>query len=113
MTPRYALSPAARRDLHSIDEYYVREAGAETADRILDAILKAIAHYADWPQTAALRPELAPGIRSAPVASYMLYFRPYPNGNGIRVMRIIHGARDQANAFLRSRERRRLRDRTE
>ncbi len=111
MTRRYALTQSARRDLQAIDRYYVREAGIATADRILDIILTTLDRCATWPQSGPLRPEIVPGIRSAPAAGYMIYFRPRPHGDGIQVMRVIHGARDQAAAFVRQRERVRQRNR--
>lgn len=43
------------------------------------------------------RPDLAPGLRSYPAESYIIYYKPEPDG--IIAVRVIHGSRDQEVAL--------------
>ncbi|MPZ17529.1 MAG: hypothetical protein GEV06_06415 [Luteitalea sp.] len=104
MKRRFSLTRSARQDLQSIDGYHVREYGVPAADRLLNRIVEAIERYAEWPMSAPARPELASDLRGFNVASYMVYYAPQAR-SGIRVERIIHGARDQAALFTRHRQR--------
>lgn len=70
----------------------------------MEAIVDAIQQYAEWPLSAPARGELAPELRGFPVVGYMVYYTPRERG-GIRVERIVHGARNQAALFARARRR--------
>ena len=38
------------------------------------------------------RPELAPALRCFVIGSYLIFYRPQPDG--IQVIRVLHGSRD-------------------
>jgi toxin ParE1/3/4 len=44
-----------------------------------------------------LREDLLPGLRCWSVGNYVIYFRP--KGDGIDVVRVVHGARDEGALF--------------
>ena len=43
------------------------------------------------------RDELSPGLRSVVMGSYLIFYRPLEDG--IRLMRVFHGARDLPSLF--------------
>ena len=73
----------------------------ESAERLLDAVERAIDLLRSRPQAGRARGFRSPrlqGIRSWVVGgfeSYLSFYRPVPNG--IEVVRFIHGARDIPN----------------
>ena len=83
---------AARRDLQEIGRYLAREASPDIAIAQLRRIQRTADALAAMPYSAQPRPELGPEIRSRRVGSYMLYFRPQPDG--IEILRVLHGRRD-------------------
>ena len=83
----------ARADLRSIAEYIGQESGSrEIAKRFLDTVNRRCQAYAAQPQSAELRPELGQGIRCFAVRSYIVFYQN--RGDGINVLRVIHGSRD-------------------
>jgi toxin ParE1/3/4 len=59
---------------------------------MLDRIDKVLRMLRDRPLLGRERKELAPGLRSFPVGSYILYYLPLPNG--IEVVRVRSGYMD-------------------
>jgi toxin ParE1/3/4 len=92
--PRLEISPAAKNDLIEIGLYIARQSGSRRlADSFLDSIVSACETLATQPEMGELRKEFITGqYRSFSVDSYVIYFRP--TQDGIRVARILHGARD-------------------
>ncbi len=86
------LTRQARADLRAIWLQVARGRDAATADRMTATILEKTMAHAQFPETGRLREELAPGLRSFPVAPYVIFFRPV--GTTIVVLRILHGHRD-------------------
>ena len=39
------------------------------------------------------------GLRSFPVGNYLVFYRPLAEGDGIAVIRVLHGARDLRHHF--------------
>lgn len=91
---RVRLSPEAKRDLVDIGCYIAKESGnQETADRFLDTLDRTFRLLASHPEMGESRVEFATGkYRSFSVGNYVIYFRP--DEQGIRVARVLHGARD-------------------
>lgn len=91
---RLELSPLAEEDLIEIGAYIARRSGSrETARRFLQKIMAACDRLAVFPELGQLRTELATGrYRSFSIGHYVIYYRPVVDG--IRVARILHGARD-------------------
>jgi len=92
--PRLEISPAATNDLVEIGLYIARQSGSrQRADSFLDSIVATCEMLATQPEMGELRVEFATGqYRSFSVGSYVIYFRPMQGG--IRIARILHGARD-------------------
>jgi toxin ParE1/3/4 len=81
----------ARDQLEDIWLYIARDKDA-AADRLLDRIDAALFDLADRPMMGRARPELAPELRSFVVGSYVLFYRPQPDG--ILLVAVLHGSRD-------------------
>ena len=88
----------ALQDLDEIWDYIGRESPA-AADRVVRAIESTAHKLADAPLIGQPWPEWAPGLRSfcALPYPYVLFYRPLDDG--IRLMRILHGARDFPHLF--------------
>jgi toxin ParE1/3/4 len=91
---RLELSPEARNDLVEIGTYIARHSGStQQAGNFMDVIYQTCEMLASRPGMGELRREFATGLyRSFTVGNYVIYFRPIDQG--IRVARILHGARD-------------------
>ena len=96
MTPRLARSRQARADLAEIWRYIAADNPA-AARRLLERIEAVARLLAERPLMGRPRPNLAPGLRSFPVGAYVLYYRPV--SAGIRIVRVLHGARDLGRFF--------------
>jgi toxin ParE1/3/4 len=64
------------------------------ADQFIDRILNRCQLLAEKPRMGRERPELRAGLRSFAVGSYLIIYPPI--GDGIEVVRVLHGARDLA-----------------
>lgn len=93
MGKRYVVTTAASRDLRII-AYYIRDReGGRVANRITARLHDVMAFLADNPGTGHVRHELVDdGYRAWTVWSYIIIYDP--TKNPIRVVRILHGARD-------------------
>lgn len=91
---RLELSPEAERDLENICFYIAQQSGSrERAATFLRLVHRTCELLATQPEMGQRRPEFAAGnYRSFTVGSYVIYFSPV--GDGIRVARVLHGARD-------------------
>lgn len=81
----------ARRDLDDIWFYIARD-NPERADQFVDSIVVKCESISESPYMGRARPELGSGVRSLPHEEYIIYYRV--SGDGIDVLRVIHGARD-------------------
>jgi toxin ParE1/3/4 len=75
----------------------IAEDNPVAADRWLDTVDAKCQLLAQMPEAGRRRPELAPDLRSLPVGSYVIFYRPVPGG--IQVIRVLHGARDLPALF--------------
>lgn len=62
------------------------------AERWLNSIDKKCQMLAQMPDLGRRRSDLAPELRGLPVGSYVIFYRPIPDG--IQIIRVLHGARD-------------------
>ena len=92
--PHLEISPAANNDLVEIGLYIARQSGSQQrADSFLDSIVATCQMLAMQPEMGEIRTEFATGeYRSFSLGSYVVYFRP--TQGGVRIARILHGARD-------------------
>ena len=77
---------------------YVAAERPRAATDILLKIRKACERTSDWPESGRRREEIAPGVRSALVKPYVIFYR-YAAGR-VQVLRILHGKRDIVRVFL-------------
>jgi toxin ParE1/3/4 len=88
----YRLTRAGRGDLSEIHEYIARDQ-PETAKRYLSILRDQCRLLATNPGLG-LQPEEYLGLYKFPVGNYLIFYRPV--GDGIQVIRVLHGSRDIA-----------------
>lgn len=88
---QYSLDEQAEQDL---DEIWltIAEDSLDPADRMIDRLTDSFILLAGQPLMGRERPELAPNLRSFPVDSYVIFYRP--TTDGISIARVLHGSRD-------------------
>jgi len=84
----------ALNDLASIYRYLTREASAEVARRYLERFEDKLGVLAANPGIGTRRIPGHPDVRLFPVERHLVFYRPLPKGDGIEVIRILHGARN-------------------
>jgi plasmid stabilization system protein ParE len=94
--PRLLISSRAERDLLDIWDYIAAEAAPAPADAVLARLHGAMEVLAAGPLIGRERPEFDGTPRSIVVRPYVIFYEPLPEGDGILVWRVVHGARDLA-----------------
>lgn len=89
--PRLKLQPRAERDLDEIKDYIARD-NPRRALSFVRELRQVCERLAANPRMGRARPELRPGLRSFPHGDYLIFYRPLRDG--VRVVRVLHGARD-------------------
>ena len=89
--------PRAESDLIDIWRYIAQDSPVN-ADRFLDRLDVVFSNLAALPGMGRLRPEFASDLRSFPVGSYLVFYRP--TEDGIDIVRVLHRRRDIPRAFL-------------
>jgi toxin ParE1/3/4 len=89
---RILRRPEAVRDLLSIWRYVAESAGDERAGSVIRTIDQKLHTLAEFPQMGRRRDELAVGLRSIPVAAYLVFY--YPLDDGIELVRVLDSRRD-------------------
>ena len=84
------FGPVARTDLRDIGLWIKDASGSATADRVIQSILQATRQLEHFPLLG--RVGLVAATRELPVAGlpYIVVYKPEPDG--VRVVRVIHGA---------------------
>ena len=90
------LTPEAQSDLIKIWSY-IAQYNQEAANNIIDKIYQKSQTLAESPYIGTARPELAPDLRSFVVEKYVLFYQPI--SDGVRIVRVLHGARDIEQLF--------------
>lgn len=97
MESRIIRTRRAQADLAAIWRYIARDSVA-AADDLSSELDDALRRLAAAPHIGRPREELAAGLRSFALRPYTLYYRVL--GNGIELIRVLHGARDiQSDSF--------------
>jgi toxin ParE1/3/4 len=96
VTRRLRRSEAAESDLDDIWSYIAADSPA-AADRVILRILAAEDRLAEFPELAAARPEMRPGLRIWPVGAYLMLYRV--DRDAVEIVRIVHGARNLGQAL--------------
>jgi toxin ParE1/3/4 len=88
---QYRVADAARADLEQIWLFIAQDDPA-VADRFVRRIVARFPVLASMPLMGRQREDLAARLRSLPVSSYIIFYRPIEEG--IEIVRVLHGARD-------------------
>ncbi|OGV70020.1 MAG: hypothetical protein A3K19_28665 [Lentisphaerae bacterium RIFOXYB12_FULL_65_16] len=88
---RLVVSDAARADLIGIWAYIARHNPA-AADAFLDRLYAQCQQLAGVPGLGRTRDELLPGLRSLPVARYVIFYRV--TGEALEIARVLSAYRD-------------------
>lgn len=90
---RILRAPLARNDLLDIWAYIADQSSASIADGFLARIYGALEVVASAPYVGRERAEFPGSPRSIVVRPYVIFYEPLPEGDGIAVWRVLHGAR--------------------
>lgn len=91
---RIIRRPKAEQDLGEIYDW-IADSSISNADQYIERIISTIGKLVDMPNIGSHRLPSFPDIRSFPIGSHLIFYRPIPDG--IEVVRVIHGARDWVN----------------
>jgi len=91
--PRILRAPLARTDLLDIWAYIADESSPDIADGFLARIYGALEALAQAPYVGRERREFPGSPRSIAVRPYVIFYAPLPEGDGIAIWRVLHGAR--------------------
>jgi toxin ParE1/3/4 len=92
------ITNAARRDLDQIAAYLEQEAGKRVAGRWVRRLEARILQLADFPHAGAEDDQLGVGRRRLVERPYLIVYRILAP-NLVRVVRVVHGARDLPSLF--------------
>lgn len=99
--PHIELDEDALADLDGIYDHIGRSLKSpQAAEHTIDRIHAACHRYASQPGMGEIRPDLGPDLRIFSVGSYVVIYRPLPDG--IRALRVLLGRRNFP-AFFRER----------
>jgi len=93
---RVLRRPRAAEDIAAVWDF-IADDNPDAADHWVDQLDTQLRLLATQPLMGRARDELAPGIRSFPFGRYLVFYLPI--GDGIDVVRVLHGTRDVDTAF--------------
>jgi toxin ParE1/3/4 len=94
------IAPMAEANLMRLTDAIAANNGKLVAAKILSQFQNSFEHHARHPKIGRSRSRMARGLRSWPVASWVVFYRPAPSG--IEVVRVIHGRRRITRSTLAS-----------
>ena len=95
---RVRFTTVARLDLREIHAH-IKADNRAAADRVIGNVRRlCVEVLGRYPLAGSTREGLAPGVRSAPVGNYVVYYRFV--ANSVEVLRVLHGARELPPALL-------------
>ena len=96
-------APRAQEDLDEIFEYYATDQLDDSfAESLIVRLVKAADSLAEMPLRHRLYPEepwQSVGVRFMPVGRYLIFYLPVQADRTVKILRIIHGARDLLTAL--------------
>ena len=95
---QYYLGKKARRDLREIWKYVAKDQPAR-ADRLIESLFDSFRLIATSPDIGELRSDLRDGLRLLSVGNYVIGHQRVRGG--VRIIRVVHGARDLTKVFQR------------
>jgi toxin ParE1/3/4 len=93
---RIVRTTLARADLRDI-WLYIAHDSMDAADRFLDRIDQTIQMLAENPGIGECQDELRQGLRRHVLGNYLVFYEPMRDG--VRVIRVLHGAQRWEDAF--------------
>ena len=93
---RVLITPQADLDVFEI-ALYIAEDDPGASERFLESLREKLDLLGGSRRMGRAREELARGLRSFPIGSYVLFYRPIPGG--IELVRVLSGARDIDSLF--------------
>ena len=94
---RHRLSAQARTDLRESLRYVAENSGIQNARRLRQQIQQRFLLLGGQPFAGRSRPELGAELRSFPVSSFVIIYRP--TDYGVEIVRVVHGRRDIESMF--------------
>ncbi len=91
------VAPEAVGDLKEIGRYIARDNPDRAVSYVRELRTK-MGKIGENPGGYPIRYELSTSLRSAPYQSYLIFFQ-IEDGDVVRIMRVIHGARDVEGLF--------------
>lgn len=92
----YRYSADAHADIEEI-VLHIFNLNPVAAHHFLDSLEEKCELLARHPLIGHLRPELGVGLRSFPIANYLVFYTP--SADGVDVARVIYGGRDLPTQF--------------
>ena len=89
--PRILIRPRAEIDLAEIWDFIAEDSLAR-ANSFLDRLDQSLLGLAANPHIGRVRGELSQNLRSFPFGHYVIFY--LARGDGIEIVRVLHGARD-------------------
>jgi toxin ParE1/3/4 len=99
----YRVWHDARRDLDEIFVYWAERAGVSVADRLIDGIVDRFWLLGEYPDAGRKAEDVAAGVKCFPAGKYLIYYRRARKG--IDILHVFQDAREQKQAYRRSRRR--------
>ena len=93
---RVLRRPRAAEDIAAVWDF-IADDNPDAADHWVDQLDTQLRLLATQPLMGRARDEIAPAIRSFPFGRYLVFYLPI--GDGIDVVRVLHGTRDVDTAF--------------
>lgn len=98
MNARIAIRKAAQNDLDALTDYYLAEAGSETASRFVEqarASFLALTRNPGLGPTVGAKSSSLTGLRKWRIDGFpkvLIFYQPI--GGGVRIVRVVHSAAD-------------------
>ena len=97
---RVRISRRATTDLDEIWLHIAEQDGIEPAQRLIGMLSEKFFLILSQPFIGRSEEELRPALRSFPAGNYRIYYEP--RHDYIRIVRVLHGARDREKALRRA-----------
>lgn len=87
----------ASRDLEAIIDYVAEQSSVDKSEVFLNKVNKKCQRLVQFPGMGRRRDELAAGVRSLPVESYLIFYRSIEEG--VEILRVVSGYQDLETLF--------------
>ena len=87
----------ASRDLEAIIDYIAQQSSIDRSEAFLKQVNAKCQRLTQFPEMGRKRDELAIGVRSLPVESYLIFYRSITEG--IEILRVVSGYQDLEALF--------------